>query len=311
MNYSNKQRIRGFTIVEILVAMLILGFGLVGVSQMQGKVVKQNTLSKQRINAINIAEGKLEELRNIVTMTEYNNLTSANNPVYSINADTTNNYSSDYTVYTTVNEDSSKKFKTVSIRVQWPDMSNNGNPSQYTTFDISTVVSSRRLPISLDMASSTILPPSITSPDILRPLVCECNSSSAVSGSSMGGMMMKNDTPQQDKNFVKVGGMMRWSSSSSTQTINNTLCNTCCGSTVASVDKKLFGRDFLYAGNDSSLKQGLFQQSALIKPSLNNPIYANNDFRFQNTMGWSPSSSTTIAACAVNVTTSTVKYRCH
>lgn len=311
------KRISGFAIVEVLVAMMILGFGLVGISQMQGKVVKQNTLAKQRIDAINIAEGKLEELRNIITLDAYQSLAS-DTAIPTISADSTNNYSSDYTIKTTVTEDSSKKFKTVNVRVQWPDMSNNGVASKYTTFDISTIISSRRLPIAMDMVATTILPPSVTEPDIIKPLACECSGSSSVSDSSMGGRMMKNDSIRQDKFFIKVGGMMRTpsTSTSSSPSSNDSLCDTCCSSSVASIDNKFSQPEFMYAKSRPRSEWNPLQSVSPIQSARNS--YYSDEFTFQKVMGGGggghkSSTSNTVAICGVTVNTSTpaVRYRCH
>lgn len=317
---SLQQHTKGIAIIEVLIAMLILGFGLVGVSQMQGKVVKQNTLAKQRVDAINIAEGKIEDLRNVVTIQDYeDNLTPGTySDLTTYDADnTTNHYSADYDLYWTITEDSSKKFKTAYVRVQWQDMSNtnnNGNPTKYTTIDLTTVISTRRLPVALKMASSAVIP----SPDpvILKPLVCTCNDSNSYdSGSSTwGGHMMKNDKPRFQDYLIKVGGgMMRYTPPADTTTANTTLCTECCNNATwaASLDKKRFEPDFLYARSQENKDWGKFQSSALIKPSLNNITML--DFGFKKTMKESGGGGgghnnntyqTYTAACAVDVSTS-------
>ena len=289
--------------------MMILGIGLVGVSQLQGKVVKQNTLAKQRIDAVNIAEGKLEELRNLVTLNDYNTKLVSGNVSGGIPADANNNYTADYSLEWKVTEDSSKKFKTLHVRVQWDDMSNGGTPSKYTTFDLSTKVSTRRLPVSLQMANSAVLPASTPEPEILKPLVCTCNASNTVdSGSSTwGGHMMKN-TPSKklDDYLIKVGGgMMRYTPPADTTTANNTLCNECCNdATWASLDKGLAEPEFMYARSPRNDEWGQFQSDALIKPLLSRSI--NDDYNIQRVMknGGNTSYTTYTAACAVNVSSS-------
>ncbi len=53
----------GFSLVEILAAMLVLGVGLIGVAKFQTKISHESFLAKQQSEAINIAEAKLESLR--------------------------------------------------------------------------------------------------------------------------------------------------------------------------------------------------------------------------------------------------------
>lgn len=53
----------GFSLVEVLAAMLVLGVGLIGVAKFQTKMTHESLLAKQQSEAINIAEAKLESLR--------------------------------------------------------------------------------------------------------------------------------------------------------------------------------------------------------------------------------------------------------
>jgi len=53
----------GFSLVEVLASMLILGVGLIGVAKFQTKMAHESLLAKQQSEAINIAEAKLESLR--------------------------------------------------------------------------------------------------------------------------------------------------------------------------------------------------------------------------------------------------------
>ncbi|MEW6188014.1 MAG: prepilin-type N-terminal cleavage/methylation domain-containing protein [Thermodesulfobacteriota bacterium] len=53
----------GFTLVEILVAITLILFGLLGAAQLQVMTIFTNSTSSQRTTAITLAQDRLEELR--------------------------------------------------------------------------------------------------------------------------------------------------------------------------------------------------------------------------------------------------------
>jgi prepilin-type N-terminal cleavage/methylation domain-containing protein len=62
----NKPRVRvegGFSIVELLVAVAVLAVGLLGLAQLIGVALQQNDFARYNTTAIEVAQGKLEELR--------------------------------------------------------------------------------------------------------------------------------------------------------------------------------------------------------------------------------------------------------
>lgn len=60
-----KKNTRGFTLVEVMVAITLVLFGLLGAAQMQVMTVITNTSSNQRTTAITLAQDKLESLRTL------------------------------------------------------------------------------------------------------------------------------------------------------------------------------------------------------------------------------------------------------
>src|SRR5665647_2333889 len=53
----------GFTIVEALIALAVMGFGLLSLASMQLKLAGTGDVARQRTEAIRLAEQKIEELR--------------------------------------------------------------------------------------------------------------------------------------------------------------------------------------------------------------------------------------------------------
>ena len=61
MNILMRQR--GFTLIEILVAMIILSIGLLGIAGLTVGIIQGNAYSKNVTTATVIAEGRLEDIR--------------------------------------------------------------------------------------------------------------------------------------------------------------------------------------------------------------------------------------------------------
>jgi prepilin-type N-terminal cleavage/methylation domain-containing protein len=58
-------RTRGFTLVEALIALVVLSVGLIGLARIQVHVFAASGLGKAQTTAVNLAQQKLEELRMI------------------------------------------------------------------------------------------------------------------------------------------------------------------------------------------------------------------------------------------------------
>ncbi|NRP26662.1 MULTISPECIES: prepilin-type N-terminal cleavage/methylation domain-containing protein [unclassified Marinobacterium] len=65
---------RGFTLIEVLIALVVIGVGLVGVVQFQGKVLKSATDSELRSIAYSIAESELERVRSFSSKDAFFNI---------------------------------------------------------------------------------------------------------------------------------------------------------------------------------------------------------------------------------------------
>lgn len=54
---------RGFTLVEVMLALLILALGILGISKLQGTLIKNTTDANQRAVAVSLAQKKIDDLR--------------------------------------------------------------------------------------------------------------------------------------------------------------------------------------------------------------------------------------------------------
>jgi prepilin-type N-terminal cleavage/methylation domain-containing protein len=73
-----QRNIKGFTLIELVIAILVFAIGIMGVAKMQSESVKANSYSMQFTEALNIAQDHLEYLRGLA-FTHTSMSTSAHN----------------------------------------------------------------------------------------------------------------------------------------------------------------------------------------------------------------------------------------
>ncbi|MGA9575911.1 MAG: prepilin-type N-terminal cleavage/methylation domain-containing protein [Lysobacterales bacterium] len=61
---------RGFTLLEIMIAILIMAIGMAAIANLQGKLTRYSTVAKQRTIAMNLAEQQIETMRSFYTMAD-------------------------------------------------------------------------------------------------------------------------------------------------------------------------------------------------------------------------------------------------
>lgn len=61
---------RGFTLLEIMIAILIISIGLTALANLQGKLTRYSTIAKQRTLAMNLAEQQIETMQSFYTMAD-------------------------------------------------------------------------------------------------------------------------------------------------------------------------------------------------------------------------------------------------
>ncbi|MDT8998725.1 prepilin-type N-terminal cleavage/methylation domain-containing protein [Paucibacter sp. APW11] len=119
---------RGITLVEALVAMLIMAFGMVALSGMQTALRRGADLGKQRTDAMRVAQAEIDQLRSFTTITAttpptagvfaYSNITQdLNLPAVTVNA-------TSFSVSRAVTDLSNPPRKNVVVTVTWTDRAN-------------------------------------------------------------------------------------------------------------------------------------------------------------------------------------------
>jgi len=64
-NIPDKLKNKGFTLIELVVAILVFTVAIVGVAKMQSEAVKGNSFSMQMTDAISVAQNQAEFLRGL------------------------------------------------------------------------------------------------------------------------------------------------------------------------------------------------------------------------------------------------------
>lgn len=210
-------RMGGFSLVEALIAALILGFGLVAIGRLQGVVLQDNSLSRQRLEAVNFAQQKLEELRTVATGSDFVALAGGSDTVGpGDDADQqVANLNTTYTRTWTVTSNNDGRSADIAVVVTWPDAS--GRTSAETTVGLGTVLSGAVA--SATAMDASLIPPSTTPDPWIGVIICGCDSGSGTGRhASLPGWL--------DGRLVLTGGMHR---STTTTVLNSGYCDDCCG----------------------------------------------------------------------------------
>ena len=106
--WGNKE---GFTLVEIMVAMIVLSIGLLSFFALNMAIIKSNVFSKAITYATNLAQEKIEQLKN----TPYASITNQTETGIGLN--------NAFTRTTTVQEGVPQaNMKTITVTVTWQEM---------------------------------------------------------------------------------------------------------------------------------------------------------------------------------------------
>ena len=115
---SALRKTRGFTLIEVLVAALILTTGLLGTLGLATGVIRGNFFSKNLTSATAIAQTQLEAVQN----RGYVNATTANFPAAAVTVTMGNvNFARTTTI---TNDSPSVNTKTISVTVSWAESNN-------------------------------------------------------------------------------------------------------------------------------------------------------------------------------------------
>jgi type IV pilus modification protein PilV len=69
---------RGFSMIEVLIAVVVLGFGLMALAALQTTIIRSSAETKAQTIALQLAKDKIEDLRSFQDLAGYkNNITSS------------------------------------------------------------------------------------------------------------------------------------------------------------------------------------------------------------------------------------------
>jgi type IV pilus modification protein PilV len=77
MKLIKRARPQGFSLIEVLVSVVVLSFGILALTALQSNLIKASADAKAQSVALALAKDKLEELRSYSSITAYQNLTSS------------------------------------------------------------------------------------------------------------------------------------------------------------------------------------------------------------------------------------------
>ncbi|NQY27175.1 MAG: prepilin-type N-terminal cleavage/methylation domain-containing protein [Piscirickettsiaceae bacterium] len=69
MNIKFRTKAKGFSLIEVMIALVILAVGILGISKLQGVLIKNSSNANQRTVAMSIAQKKIDDLKSFVHLT--------------------------------------------------------------------------------------------------------------------------------------------------------------------------------------------------------------------------------------------------
>ncbi len=112
---KKSQLMAGFSLLEVLIAFIILAIGVVAIGRVQSLFVANENLAEQKAEATNLAHAKLEQFRS------YSKLTGTGNSYANISSGKENVTGRNTTFELTwnVNENTNPSYKTIDVDVIW------------------------------------------------------------------------------------------------------------------------------------------------------------------------------------------------
>jgi type IV pilus assembly protein PilV len=87
MSLNNKKHSSGFTLLEVLVAVLVLSFGLLGIAGLLLASVQNNSVSTQRTTATFLAQDMADRIRSNINATKVKDVNGLTKTAYYLSAD--------------------------------------------------------------------------------------------------------------------------------------------------------------------------------------------------------------------------------
>lgn len=104
---------KGQGFIEIMIALLIIGVGIVALSRFQNNLIHSNDLVKQQNEANSLAVNQIETVRDYTTLVGYQGIASGSTTVTGVNAT--------YTINWTVTPFTDPTYKDINLTVSWLD----------------------------------------------------------------------------------------------------------------------------------------------------------------------------------------------
>lgn len=140
MNSTHKQYSRGFTLLEALVALLVMGFGMLALTSLQLSLSRNADVAKQRTEAMRLAQDKIEELRS------YNGIDDGTSPWDNLASSSTAESISSYSIGTatvgtnttfsrswSLGGTNADQYRVAKVTVSWTDRANETQSIVLTT----------------------------------------------------------------------------------------------------------------------------------------------------------------------------------
>lgn len=128
-NTTARSRVRGFTLLEALVALLVMSFGMLAIAGFQANLSRSSDLAKQRTEAMRLAQQKMESLRTyakVTTDSSTPHVVNYTDDVISSTVATQETHTSNATFLTTwtATSNTTDTEKRIWINVSWTDRAN-------------------------------------------------------------------------------------------------------------------------------------------------------------------------------------------
>lgn len=132
---------QGITLIETIITLVILSFGVLALMKLQAFLIDQGTIAKQQSEATNFAQVKIEKLRDFESVTSGNNIKSYDD--IASGAENIAGSATNYTLSWTVTNHTNPDHKVIDVSISWKDKNNNNHDMKLSSiiskFDPSTM----------------------------------------------------------------------------------------------------------------------------------------------------------------------------
>ncbi|MGZ8902069.1 MAG: type IV pilus modification PilV family protein [Methylobacter sp.] len=123
-----RRKLKGFSLIEVMIASVVVALAMLGVARLQGITLQDSADSRMKTHALNLAQDKIEELRNFANQSTYSGYSgSDNNTAVGANS----NFTRTWTITDCAN---SVNCKQVNVGVTWTDPNNSTQTVQLTSY---------------------------------------------------------------------------------------------------------------------------------------------------------------------------------